>query len=57
MLDTIAGSEAEQLYTKLGRTRAAEIPGYAGLPSGELRPTTIYYGTLTTDTLPADTPE
>jgi GNAT superfamily N-acetyltransferase len=53
VLDTIAGSEAEQLYTKLGWTRAAEIPGYAGLPNGELRPTTIYYRVLTSDRLPS----
>ena len=57
VLDTIAGSDAEQLYAKLGWTRAAEIPGYAGLPNGELRPTTIYYRTLTTDRLSAEIPE
>ncbi len=43
VLDTIAGSEAVLLYAKLGWTRAAEIPRYAGLPDGELRPTTIFY--------------
>jgi len=43
VLDTIAGSEAEPLYTKLGWTRAAEIPQYAGLPDGKLRPTVIFY--------------
>ena len=48
VLDTIAGSEAEQLYLKLGWTRAAEIPDYAALPAGELRPTTIFYRRLTT---------
>jgi len=46
VLDTIAGSEAVRLYTKLGWTRAAEIPSYAGLPDGELRPTTIFYREL-----------
>lgn len=48
VLDTIAESEAAQLYTKLGWTRAAEIPGYAAMPTGELRPTTIFYRRLTT---------
>jgi GNAT superfamily N-acetyltransferase len=47
VLDTIAESDAAGLYSKLGWTRAAEIPEYAGLPSGELRPTTIFYRKLT----------
>lgn len=46
VLDTIAESEAEPLYTKLGWTRAAEIPRYAGMPDGELRPTVIFYRDL-----------
>ena len=46
LLDTIANSEAEPLYTKLGWTRAAEIPRYAGMPDGELRPTVIFYRDL-----------
>jgi len=46
VLDTIAGSEAEPLYAKLGWTRAAEIPRYAGMPDGELRPTVIFYREL-----------
>jgi GNAT superfamily N-acetyltransferase len=46
VLDTISGSEADRLYTKLGWTRAAEIPRYAGMPDGELRPTTIFYRDL-----------
>jgi GNAT superfamily N-acetyltransferase len=48
MLDTIAGSDAERLYGKLGWTRAAEIPEYAGMPGGELRPTVIFYRRLAT---------
>lgn len=48
ILDTIAGSEAEQLYAKLGWTRAAEIPDYAGMPDGELRPTVVFYRRLAT---------
>ena len=46
VLDTIAGSEAEPLYAKLGWTRVAEIPGYAGMPDGERRPTVIFYREL-----------
>jgi GNAT superfamily N-acetyltransferase len=46
VLDTIADSEAEPLYVKLGWTRAAEIPRYAGMPDGELRPTVIFYRDL-----------
>jgi GNAT superfamily N-acetyltransferase len=46
VLDTIAGSEAEPLYTKLGWNRVGEIPRYAGLPDGELRATAIFYREL-----------
>jgi GNAT superfamily N-acetyltransferase len=46
VLDTIADSEAEPLYMKLGWTRATEIPRYAGMPDGELRPTVIFYRDL-----------
>jgi GNAT superfamily N-acetyltransferase len=46
VLDTTTGSDAEGLYTNLGWTRATEIPEYAGLPNGELRPTTIFYRIL-----------
>jgi GNAT superfamily N-acetyltransferase len=46
VLDTIAGSEAEPLYLKLGWTRAGEIPNYAGMPDGELRPTVVFFRDL-----------
>ena len=46
VLDTIAGSYAERLYAQLGWTRAGEIPGYAGMPNGELRPTVVFYRRL-----------
>ena len=46
VLDTIANSEAEPLYLKLGWTRAGEIPRYAGMPDGELRPTVVFYRDL-----------
>lgn len=48
VLDTIAGSDAERLYAQLGWTRAAEIPDYAGMPDGELRPTVVFYRRLAT---------
>jgi len=48
VLDTIAGSDAERLYTQLGWTRAAEIPDYAGMPDGERRPTVVFYRRLAT---------
>lgn len=48
ILDTIAGSDAERLYENLGWTRATEIPDYAGMPDGELRPTVIFYRRLAT---------
>ena len=46
VLDTIAESESEPLYLKLGWTRAGEIPRYAGMPDGELRPTVVFYRDL-----------
>jgi GNAT superfamily N-acetyltransferase len=49
VLDTIAESEAEPLYAKLGWTRAAEIPRYAGMPDGELRPTVVFYRDLSNE--------
>lgn len=46
VLDTIAESESEPLYLKLGWTRTGEIPRYAGMPDGELRPTVVFYRDL-----------
>jgi GNAT superfamily N-acetyltransferase len=46
VLDTIAESDAVQLYQRLGWTRAGEVPGYARMPDGELRPTVIFYREL-----------
>ncbi|MEV4048446.1 GNAT family N-acetyltransferase [Streptomyces sp. NPDC049744] len=42
-LDTETGSPAEHLYRSAGWTRAGTIPDYAADPSGELRPTTLYF--------------
>ncbi|WP_327433704.1 MULTISPECIES: GNAT family N-acetyltransferase [unclassified Streptomyces] len=42
-LDTETDSPAESLYHSAGWTRLGAIPDYAASPSGELRPTTIFY--------------
>ena len=36
VLDTVTGSDAERLYTRLGWQRSGVIPGYALLPRGDL---------------------
>jgi len=46
VLDTLAGSAAESIYPRLGWQRAGEIPHYAALPDGEIRPTVILYKRL-----------
>lgn len=43
VLDTIAGSPAEFVYRHLGWQKVGEIPDYAAMPDGELRPTAYYY--------------
>jgi acetyltransferase len=43
VLDTIAGSPAEFVYRHLGWRKVGEIPDYAAMPDGELRPTAYYY--------------
>lgn len=35
VLDTVTGSTADRLYTRLGWQRVGEIPGYALMPDGE----------------------
>lgn len=45
-LDTETDSPAESLYLSAGWTRLGAIPDYAATPSGELRPTTIFYKQL-----------
>jgi GNAT superfamily N-acetyltransferase len=49
LLDTLSGSDAARLYTRLGWTRATEIPGYAALPDGRLAATTIFHKDLNKD--------
>lgn len=45
-LDTAAGSDAEQLYRKIGYVRVGELPEYACTPNGRWHATAIYYKTL-----------
>ncbi|MGW2418938.1 N-acetyltransferase family protein [Streptomyces sp. NPDC001709] len=45
-LDTETGSPAEHLYRSAGWTPAGTIPDYAASPTGELRPTTLYFKRL-----------
>jgi acetyltransferase len=47
-LDTLAGSGAEHFYQSFGYQRLGELPDYATTPSGEWRPTAIYYKVLFT---------
>jgi len=47
VLDTVTGSDAERLYTRLGWQRVGEIPTYALLPRGGLCSTTVFYRDLT----------
>ncbi|MET1080661.1 MAG: GNAT family N-acetyltransferase [Pseudomonas sp.] len=45
-LDTEAGSAAELFYQRLDYQRAGELPNYACDPSGQYKPTALYYKTL-----------
>jgi GNAT superfamily N-acetyltransferase len=46
VLDTVTGSDAERLYTRLGWQRCGVIPGYALWPKGGLCSTTVFYRVL-----------
>ncbi len=46
VLDTVAGSDAERLYTRLGWCSVGRIPGYALLPQGGLCDTHYFYRRL-----------
>jgi GNAT superfamily N-acetyltransferase len=46
VLDTISGSEADQLYRSLGWTEVGSVPNYAAMPDGTLAPTTYFYREL-----------
>jgi GNAT superfamily N-acetyltransferase len=43
VLDTVTGSAAERLYTRLGWTRVGVVPDYALWPDGRLCDTTFFY--------------
>ena len=46
VLDTVTGSDADQLYTRLGWQRVGDIPGYALWPQGGPCSTTYFYRAL-----------
>jgi GNAT superfamily N-acetyltransferase len=46
VLDTVTGSDAERLYTRLGWQRCGVIPDYALWPRGGLCSTTVFYRVL-----------
>jgi ribosomal protein S18 acetylase RimI-like enzyme len=46
VLDTVTGSDAERLYTRLGWQRCGEIPNYALWPRGGSCCTTVFYREL-----------
>lgn len=46
VLDTVTGSAADRLYTRLNWQRVGEIPGYALWPGGGLCATTYFYKAL-----------
>jgi len=46
VLDTIPGSDADRLYSRLGWTRVGVIPDYALLPRGGLSGTMVFYKAL-----------
>ena len=46
VLDTVTGSSAERLYTRLGWVRVGVIPNYALFPDGSWCDTTIFYKEL-----------
>jgi len=47
VLDTLQGSEAENLYPSCGYSRAGMIPNYARVSDGSLQPTVLFYKILT----------
>ena len=49
VLDTVTGSSAERLYTRLGWARVGVIPDYALMPAGGLVSTTVFYRRLAGD--------
>lgn len=46
VLDTVTGSDAERLYTRLGWIRVGEVPEFALFPDGRVCSTTYFYRKL-----------
>ena len=46
VLDTVTGSTADRLYTRLGWVRVGDIPRYALFPGGGFCSTTVFYRDL-----------
>ena len=46
VLDTVTGSDAERLYTRLGWQKSGIIPNYALWPQGGLCDTTVFHKQL-----------
>jgi GNAT superfamily N-acetyltransferase len=46
VLDTVTGSDADRLYTRLGWERVGPIPAYALMPDGAPCETTVFYKAL-----------
>jgi GNAT superfamily N-acetyltransferase len=46
VLDTESESDAEYLYRKTGWVEVGQIPDHSAIPSGQLRPTTLFYKLL-----------
>ena len=46
VLDTVTGSDADRLYTKLGWTAVGVVPGYALWPDGRPCDATVFYKAL-----------
>lgn len=46
VLDTLSGSDAERLYTRLGYQRSGRVPDYAEVGDGRLEPTTVMFKRL-----------
>jgi hypothetical protein len=43
VLDTVTGSDAFHLYTRLGWVEVGEVPNFALYPDGRLCPTTFFF--------------
>ena len=43
VLDTVSGSDADRLYTRLGWQHTGDIPDFALMPHGGLAPTSVYW--------------